>query len=82
MFGRVDIMTMFPPDTYQVGVFMFRLDLIPREAIHPLTDAWDHVECPVCDVLFYKLGLNIHVQAHRYNQPLWLRILKKMMGRS
>jgi hypothetical protein len=75
------VMNIFPPDTYEVGDYLFRLDLIPNEAIHPLTDAWDYVDCPVCDVTFYRLGIHNHLQTHVYKAPLWLKILKKLMGR-
>jgi hypothetical protein len=69
-------------NTLRVGDPLIFWDLIPAKALSdPLTDVWDHVECPVCDVPFYRLGLSEHLKTHRYREKLWLRLLKKTMTR-
>ncbi len=69
-------------ENYAVGyqILTFNLNEIPAWALSdPLTDAWDHIPCIVCDRVFYRLGLETHLLTHRYKEPLWLRILKWMM---
>lgn len=67
-------------DNYQVGQFIWQLDLIPVAALsNPLTDAWDHVPCVCCDDVYYRIGAERHMKTHRYSKPLWLQLLKKMM---
>ena len=64
---------------YRVGYIIF-WDSVPTHALSdPLTDLWDHIECPVCNEVFYRLGLQTHLKTHRYNLPLWLNLLKKAM---
>ena len=66
-------------NTYQVDDIIWNLRSIPREAFNPLTDLWDHLDCPVCDITFYRLGLDKHLITHRYRLPWWLRLLKKIV---
>jgi hypothetical protein len=49
---------------------------IPTWAIHPLTNAWDHCICPVCDYVEYRIFLPQHIITHNYVEPLLLRVLR------
>jgi hypothetical protein len=66
-------------NTYKIGSIIF-WDNVPTYALNnPLTDLWDHIDCPVCDESYYKLGLETHLQTHKYSPPFWVKFLKKAM---
>jgi hypothetical protein len=65
-------------EDYEVDspVLTFNLDKIPVDTIHPLSDAWDYMPCPVCERIFYRIGSDKHIATHRYREPWWLRALR------
>lgn len=66
-------------NTHRVGSIIFWGNVPTYALTNPLTDLWDPIPCIICDEIYYRIGLQTHLQTHRYREPMWLKLLKKAM---